>query len=118
MISKVNDSIKVLHWSENITLKNIEQFREIVTQFIAQKEEYLILDLAEMNYINSAGLGVIADSVMHARRNNKELVIAEVNQSVKEIFAIVKFTSLMKIFDTKKQAIDYFMVNPDDKEQD
>ena len=72
------------------------------------EESRLIVNLANTNYINSAGLGIIADSVMQARKSQKELVIADIQQSVKEIFAIVKFTSFMKVFESEKEAIDYF----------
>ena len=34
MLKKVNDSIQVFEWSENITLKNVEQFRQDMEKFI------------------------------------------------------------------------------------
>lgn len=112
----VNGSIEVLRWKENITLKNIEQFRSTMNQLVVDSHEFLILNLTETNYINSAGLGIIADSVMHARKNQKELVITGIEEAVREIFTIVKFTSFMKIFDSEKEAIAYFMVDRDEKE--
>lgn len=115
MISKVNNSIQVLRWEENITLKNIEHFRQTMEHLIELEEEFLILNLSQITYINSAGLGVIADSVMQSRKNQKELVIAEINEAVKEIFAIVKFTSFMKIFATEAEALDYFKVSHEEK---
>ena len=108
MLKKVNDSIQVFEWSENITLKNVEQFRQDMEKFIHYDVEHLILNLANTNYINSAGLGIIADSVMQARKSQKELVIAEIQQSVKDIFTIVKFTSFMKVFESEIEAIKYF----------
>jgi len=116
MLKKVNETIQVLEWSENITLKNVEQFRQNMKKVVNSTEEQLILNLASTNYINSAGLGIIADGVMHARRNQKELVIANIGQSVKEIFSIVKFTSFMKMFESEKGAIEYFAVNSNEKE--
>lgn len=46
---------------------------------------------------------------MISRKNHKELVLAEITQTVQGIFGIVKFTSFMKIFETEKDTIDYFM---------
>lgn len=116
MIMKINDSIGMLQWGENITLKNVEQFRHNVERLISQKEENLILNLANTNYINSAGLGIIAESVMSARKNHKELVLAEITEAVQEIFEIVKFTSFMKIFQSEQDAIDYFMRSYNEKD--
>ena len=108
MLKKVNNAIQVLEWSENITLKNVEQFRQEVEKFVHDEGKQLILNLAHTNYINSAGLGIIAESVMQARKSQKELVIADIQQSVKDIFTIVKFTSFMKIFESEKEAIEFF----------
>lgn len=108
MLKKISDLIYVLEWSENITLKNVEHFRQEMEKFVQEEGRKLILNLAYTNYINSAGLGIIADSVMQARKSQKELVIADIQQSVKDIFTIVKFTSFMKIFESEKEAMEYF----------
>ena len=108
MIRTIYDDMHVLEWHDDITLKNVEQFRQEIANFLNVGSKRLILSLANTNYINSAGLGIIADSVMQARRNTKELVIANIQQSVKEIFSIVKFSSFMKLFDSEQQAIEFF----------
>lgn len=110
MLRKVNDAIHVLDWKENITLKNIEVFRQEMNNLLTQENNKLMLNLAETSYINSAGLGIIAESVIQARQTNKELVIASIQQSIKEIFVIVKFSSFMKLFDTEEEAIEFLMV--------
>ena len=109
MLKNLTDSIEVLEWSENITLKNVEQFRQAMNKLVNETKKQLILNLAGTNYINSAGLGIIADGAMDARRNQKELVITEIQPSVTEIFSIVKFTSFMKMFESEQEAVAYFM---------
>lgn len=111
MLGKTNETIQILRWSENITLKNVEHFREEMGKLVNDTKEQLILNLANTNYINSAGLGIIADSVMQARGNQKELVITDIQQSVQEIFSIVKFTSFMKVFKSEQEAVSYFNVH-------
>lgn len=95
----------------HITLQNVEHFRQMMNQLINYKNEYLILSLGGTNYINSAGLGVIVDAVMAARKNQKELILSDISQSVHEIFAIVKFSAIMKMMDSEEMAIEYFSVS-------
>lgn len=111
MFREVNDDIQILQWGENITLQNVEHFRQIIYQLINHKSNYLILNLAGTNYINSAGLGVIVDAVMAARKNQKELILSDISQSVQEIFDIVKFSAIMKMMDSEEMAIEYFSVS-------
>ncbi|MNF17423.1 hypothetical protein D3C80_2209190 [compost metagenome] len=58
--------------------------------------------------MNSAALGVIADAVISAGRAGKELIIAGVQATVGEIFEIVHFRTLMKIFPHINEAYSYF----------
>ncbi|WP_144038736.1 STAS domain-containing protein [Geobacillus sp. 47C-IIb] len=88
-------------------LNNVESFRQALEQLLAERADQLIVNMEAVNYINSAGLGMIADSVMAARAQQKELVVAGVKGSLAEIFRIVKFYSFMKLFATEKEAIDY-----------
>jgi anti-sigma B factor antagonist len=106
-----HELIDIFVWNEDITLNNTEQFRKAMAKFIQNPAEYLILNMEEVKYINSAGLGIIANSVMTARKQQKELVIAGVRDSLQEIFHIVKFASFIKLFDTEKDAINFFMEN-------
>jgi anti-sigma B factor antagonist len=108
MNRKLDEMIEILEWDEDITLKNAEKFRKVMKEFVEGKAEYMILNMRNVKYINSAGLGIIADSVMTARKMHKELVIAELQESVKEIFQMVKFSSFIKLFATEKEAISYF----------
>ncbi|AMX84637.1 anti-anti-sigma factor [Geobacillus subterraneus] len=101
-------AICTLTWTEDITLNNVESFRQALERLLAEQADQLIVNMEAVNYINSAGLGMIADSVMAARAQQKELVVAGVTGSLAEIFHIVKFSSFIKLFATEKDAIDYF----------
>ncbi|AST00622.1 MULTISPECIES: STAS domain-containing protein [Geobacillus] len=102
------EAIFTLTWTEDITLNNIGVFRQALKQLLSEGADQLIVNMEGVKYINSAGLGMIADCVMTARSKQKELVVAGVTGSLEEIFRIVKFSSFMKLFPTEKEAIDYF----------
>ncbi|WP_245671345.1 STAS domain-containing protein [Pseudobacillus wudalianchiensis] len=100
--------IQVMHWEEDITLKNIELFRAAMLKFTAGSVDYFVLDLKPIQYINSAGLGIIAESVMNMRKQQKDMAISGIGQSIEEIFAIVKFTAFIKLFPDIEAAINFF----------
>lgn len=100
--------ISTLRWNEDITLKNIDSFRMAMQSFIQQEESHLILNIARVSYLNSAALGIMADSVIKAKKNNKVLVIGGVQSSVEEIFQIVKFETFINIFSEYEEAVKFF----------
>ncbi|AIQ39359.1 STAS domain-containing protein [Paenibacillus sp. FSL R7-0297] len=107
MENSLQGKIQLLKWNKDVTLKNVDEFRVTILKLIEGDSAGLILELTDVSYLNSAGLGVIADAVLTAGRMGKELVIAGVQSTVGEIFEIVHFSTLMKIFADLNDAYDY-----------
>ncbi|RSK27389.1 anti-sigma factor antagonist [Bacillus sp. HMF5848] len=110
----VNEEIALLSFSEDITIKNVERFKQLLTELLKQPQDKLLLDLTDVNYLNSASLGYMADTFMKARKMRKEFVITGINSQIEEIFRIVKFSSFMKLFHTMEESIAYYNSNGDE----
>lgn len=102
--------LDILKLSENITLLNIDDFKTQMTDLLKSASSHLILDLQEVKYINSSGLGMIAHSVMNAQKSGKELIITGILPPLQDIFEVVKFSTFMKLFLTLKEGEDYFQL--------
>ena len=102
---EIADIFEVEH---EITMNNTEDFKENIEMFLMNSSECMILDLERALYLNNSALRIIACSAMAAKNNNKELVIVGIKPPLNEIFEIVKITNYMRIFKTRKEAIDYF----------
>ncbi|WP_017756272.1 STAS domain-containing protein [Calidifontibacillus oryziterrae] len=114
MIFTSYEKVFLLKWEEDVTLRNIDEFKAAMNQLIESDSSDLILNFKEVQYVNSAALGTIADSVMTARKNQKELVIVEIQPPVQEIFNIVKFGSFIKFFETEEEGLKYFQRETND----
>ncbi|WP_066059394.1 STAS domain-containing protein [Robertmurraya korlensis] len=102
-----SEEVITYYWNQDVTLKTADSFREELLTFIQMKNNKLILSLKEVEYINSSGLGVIADAVIQARKQGKELVVANIQDPISEIFEIVKFGSFIHFFATVEEATQY-----------
>jgi len=96
-----------LEWKEDITFQTIDQFRESMNELLVQPGPVIILNMEQVTYVNSAALGVLADSVVKGRRSGKELLIAGIQPTVGEIFSIVKFEKFIKLFTELERALEY-----------
>ncbi|HHW38514.1 MAG TPA: STAS domain-containing protein [Bacillales bacterium] len=108
MIFTSSDQVSLLTWEDDITLKNNAIFKDAMKELVGSTSDKLLLCLQGVQYLNSGALGVIADSVMGARKDQKELVVVATQNSVKEIFNIVKFGTFIKIFESKEEALQFF----------
>lgn len=59
-------------------------------------EKHIVLDLANVDYIDSAGLGTLVSVYMHARRTSCDLRMANPKQRIKDLF---NRSGLSMIFD-------------------
>lgn len=107
MEKSLHGKIQLLNWNIDVTLKNVDDFRRAIQKLLESESTGLVLELTDVSYLNSAALGVVADAVLTAGRMGKELVIAGVQSTVGEIFEIVHFSTLMKIFLELNDAYDY-----------
>ena len=56
----------------------------------------LVLDLTNVNYIDSSGLGALVSAYMHARRANCDLEIANPRQQIKDLFSTSKLAAVFE----------------------
>lgn len=108
------DSVQILCWNEDVTLKTANLFESALQDLTEKESTKLIIDLQDTKYMNSAGLGLLVDAVMKARKDDKQIVVTNVNPLLMEIFNIVKIGSFIKIFASQNEAIEFMNKDGDD----
>ncbi len=65
----------------------------------------IILDLAELDYVSSAGLRCFMLASRHAKAQNGRIFVAAMQPMVEEIFRISHFNLVFQTFPTVRQAL-------------
>ena len=68
----------------------------------------LVADLAELDFLSSAGMRVLLSAAKEARANGGELRLAAANAEVNEILDLGGFPSIIKMFETTDGAVASF----------
>lgn len=68
----------------------------------------IIINLKKVSLIDSAGISTIISATKHIRKNNGDLVISSVNDSIQNILDILKIEKFIKIYRTDMEAQQYF----------
>jgi len=104
-------SILVLSPEGRIDHANSEDFRNSLGPFVdrCRKDgESIVLDLAGVDYISSAGLRSFMLAEKHAKAQGGTIVVAAMQPVVKEIFEISRFTLVFETFATVREALARF----------
>ena len=109
------ESIAILKWNEEVTLKCINQFEHALRLLLGKNSEHLIINFEGTEYMNSAGIGVLVDTVMRARKDHRQVILSNVESILMEILEIVKLEKFIKIFPTLEEAMNYYKEDGDMK---
>ncbi len=98
MTDREVNGVSVIDLEGRIVLgEESNSFRERVKGLLAAGKKKIVLNLANVSYIDSAGLGTLVATFHSARSQGATLKLANLGQKFKEVLQVTK---LMTVFDT------------------
>lgn len=80
-----------------VDLYTAPRLREALDEAIGNGEAHLVVDLAELDFIDSTGLGVLVGALKQARQSGGDLVLRNPTRSTFKILEIAGLTKLFTI---------------------
>jgi anti-anti-sigma factor len=68
----------------------------------------IFVDLKNVEYIDSSGIGVFINSAKLIRKQKGDVVLANVSEEVKNIFKVINLDEFIKIYNSEVEAINSF----------
>ena len=78
---------------------------EALQAAVSAGKHKMVLDMAEVNYISSAGLRTLADIITKNTEKGGDLKLVALHRKVLRVFRIIGFDKLFPLYDTVKEAI-------------
>ena len=107
---KVEHSIQeksgVIKIAGNVNLYELFMLREAFDEFQDKKLEKVILDLSEVDYIDSSGIGLLIAQATKLRDKQIRFILAGINQSIEHVFKVTSFAKLFLKSPSLKEALD------------
>jgi anti-sigma B factor antagonist len=77
--------------------------RDMVKKLIAEKPE-IVMNLREVNYIDSGGLGTLVSLFTTARNAGGAVKLASLSQRVGDLLQVTKLLTIFEVFDNEEAA--------------
>ncbi len=84
------------------------QLKERVSSLIAEGHKNIILNLANLSYMDSAGLGEMVACHSTAAKNGGVVKLANTTSRMKDLLTITKLVTVFDAHDTEAQAVSSF----------
>ncbi len=103
------DGVTILDLSGRITLgEGSVQLRDAVRELLAKGQKHILLNLAEVNYIDSSGIGELVSAFTTMRNQGGELKLLKLTKKVHDLLQITKLYTVFDIKDDEAEAIASF----------
>lgn len=70
---------------------------EYATKELARITETVIIDMSELEYISSMGLGILVSTFKRLEENGKTLKLKNLNNHVRDVFKFTKLDQVLEI---------------------
>lgn len=104
-ISKHGKTVLITMHTKEINSKNFAQLTDQIKQLIQPQTPNLIIDLADVEFIASVGLGLLLASVKYTKQHQGTVKLVGVNPKVMEIIGLVNLTAFLPHFENVEDAL-------------
>lgn len=107
--SREVDGVSVLALEGRIVLgEESGALRESVKSLLAKNKKQIVLNMDNVTYIDSAGLGTLVAAHHSARSQNASLRLSNLGSKFQEILQVTKLRTVFEVFDSEAAAISSF----------
>jgi anti-sigma B factor antagonist len=103
------DGVSVVDLSGRITLGEASvAVRDAINDLMDKGNKKILLNLTEVNYVDSSGIGVLVSSLTTVRSHGGELKLVNITKRIRDLLQITKLYSLFDIKDDEATAVASF----------
>ena len=103
------DGVTILDLSGRITLgEGSVQLRDAIRDLLAKGSKLILLNLADVNYIDSSGIGELVSAYTTVRNQGGELKLLNLTKKVHDLLQITKLYTVFDVKDDEASAVASF----------
>ncbi len=99
------DLFKLVFTGDLIGENNGPDLVEMVNDALNKGVKYCLVDITDVRYINSSGIGVLITILTKFRNKSGELYLINPSEHVKKLLIITKLQAIFNIVDSEEEAL-------------
>jgi anti-sigma B factor antagonist len=109
LTSRQVGDVTVIDAAGRITLgEGASAFRDMIRDLAAKGNKKLLLNLAEVSYIDSSGIGELVSGFTTVTNNGGQLKLVGLSKRVKDLLQITKLYTVFEVYEDEAEAIRSF----------
>ncbi len=101
--------IVIIDLNGRITLGDgCQSVGELIHELLAKDRKKILLNLAEVNFIDSAGIGTLTKCFVAAKRNGGAIKLLHLTTKIRDLLQITNLYTVFEVFSDEQAAIGSF----------
>jgi anti-sigma B factor antagonist len=85
-----------------------QEFTDTIHKLLSEGKKHLILDLAEVKFMNSSGIGLLISGLTTVKREEGSLKLANVAEKIESLLVITKLVTVFESYESVEEAVKSF----------
>jgi anti-sigma B factor antagonist len=85
-----------------------KEFNELLHKLVDEGKLNVVIDLSEVKFMNSSGLGMLIGGLTTMKKANGSLKLARVTEKIESLLIITKLITIFEFYETVDEAVDSF----------
>ncbi len=99
------DEVSVVYLKGYLDAHTAPEFENTLQTLVDENRVRIVVNLRDLNYISSAGLGVFMGFIENIREKEGDIKLTEMTEKVYRVFDLLGFPVLYEIFNSEAEAI-------------
>ena len=100
-----HEGVTVLELDGRLVFEVEHEFRERVTSLVASGNKHILVNLNEVSYIDSAGVGSLVAMFLHVLKRGGRLKLIRPSERACRVLEIAQLLSIFDVFESEAQGI-------------
>lgn len=103
-----NPTLKIVYIFGEVDVYTSMELKKVLNELIENGKNKFVIDLKEVSYMDSSGLGILVHTLKKSRESKGNLKIINLSKNIKKIFELTRLTKFFEIFDNESDAVKSF----------
>ena len=109
LTTREDGSVTILSLQGDLVIGEPEaMFKKTVTRLLEQGQVYLLVDLSQVGFLDSSGLGALVRAMTNSQKEGGQTKLLNAGPQVRRLLEMTKLDSVFEIHDDLERAVSSF----------
>jgi len=103
-----NTAVSVVDIKGVLDINSVDDFENLLHKLFNQKQFKIILNMENLTYVSSAGIGVMVGLIRDVRKNRGDIKITNTPPDIYKVFDLLELPGIFHFLKTEQEAVAQF----------